>query len=131
MLNSELDRAKRKAEIFQEFQDDVAKWAIETFGMYRTAKEPAHHLKKEVDELINALSTYYQGNYSQELFTANIQNVKEELADCFILIGNIAERLGLNMHQLLEASVMKMVKNKKRTWGNPDANGVVEHNREL
>jgi len=49
---------------FQKLQDDIKKWSDDTFGKYRTGKPIAYHLKKEIDELIDALNVYHEGTYT-------------------------------------------------------------------
>ncbi len=102
----------------QAFMDDVHQWADVTFGKDRTAIAPLHHLKKEVDEAIEAMN-------SQVLF-----DIREELADCFILILNATSKYGLEFNTLFSDAKEKMVKNKTRKWGKPDENGVCLHIKE-
>jgi len=66
------------------------------------------HLKKEVDELAES-------------------NHPEEAADCLILLLHHAHRCG---YDLMTWAFWKFEINKKRTWGQSDENGVIEHIRE-
>lgn len=93
------------------FQNEVGEWALKTFPA-STLKSKALHLKKEANELVRATSS------------SNIENLKEECADCLILLSNIAYFAGFD---LLEQGKLKMVINKKRKWKEPDKNGIVEH----
>lgn len=102
----------------QNLMDDIHKWADETFGTERTALAPLHHLQKEVQETIEAITE------------CEAEKAIEELADCFILILNSSSKYGLSFQQLMDASKEKLIKNKARKWGKPDENGVVEHIRE-
>lgn len=119
----------------QKLQDDIMKWSDDTFGKYRTASPMAHHLKKEIDELIDALKQLDDEAYThsditaigvQELMRKN-KRVLFELADCLTLIVDCAAHSQINMNTLISASEEKLKINKDRIWGNPDENGVVEH----
>lgn len=64
------------------------------------------HLRKEIDELAEDTSD------------------GEEMADCFILLLNLAEMAGVD---LMAEARRKMEINRKRKWGAPDADGVCHH----
>ena len=64
------------------------------------------HLRKEIDELAEDTSD------------------GEEMADCFILLLNLAEMAGVD---LMTEARRKMEINRKRKWGAPDADGVCHH----
>ena len=53
--------------------------------------------------------------------------IKFELADCLTLLLDVAAHEFIDVDELLAASEEKMEINKKRKWGEPDENGVVEH----
>ena len=80
-----------------------------TFGVNRSANGPLHHLKKEVEEVIKNPNDF------------------EEYADCLLLLIDAFRMSGGNSKELLDAAFDKLDKNKKRDWGLPDENGVVEH----
>jgi hypothetical protein len=87
---------------------EVHEWAAHTFpGTDERSK--SKHLLREAKELADAPTD------------------PEEMADVFILLANLAGFVGVN---LAEAVAAKHAKNKARTWGKPDADGVVEHVRE-
>lgn len=118
----------------QKLQNDIKKWSDETFGMYRTGLPIAHHLKKETDEVIDAISTLHQGIYTNGTREDGIKKLSDahkrvlfELTDCLTLVMDIAAHEGITMEQLIDASFTKLEINKKRKWGEPDENGVVEH----
>lgn len=91
-----------------DLQRDVGEWAEETFAMQTSASIVAH-LAREVAELAaNPLSA-------------------EEAADCCLLLMDLAHRCGYSLH---EAAQAKLAECKRRQWGKPDAEGVVEHLRE-
>lgn len=88
-------------------------WAHKVFPDHATDPlAPLHHLKNEVEELIEAI----EGGNEEEFL--------EEYADCIILLTGSFRRLGYRARDLLEASYAKMDKNEKREWGKPDENGV-------
>lgn len=121
-------------EKIQKLQDEIKAWSDETFGKYRTSLSIAHHLKKEVAELIEALEKYYRGTYSNtdggmEELEKKIYNVKMEFADCFILLLDAASHFPITTDMLFEASEEKLEIVKAREWAKPDENGVIEHIR--
>ena len=88
-----------------EFQSEVSKWAFQTFP-HQTPHSKMTHLRKEIDELAEDTSD------------------GEEMADCFILLLNLAEMAGVD---LMTEARRKMEINRKRKWGAPDADGVCHH----
>jgi hypothetical protein len=96
---------------FTDFQKEHGVWSDQTFGV-RNANAPLHHLKKEVDEVIE-----------------NPTDIKE-YADCFLLLMDCARLSGFNMDDIYFAAKQKFEENKQRKWGKPDVNGVVEHIRD-
>lgn len=51
----------------------------------------------------------------------------EEWADAFLLLSDGLWRAGHSFEDLLKASKEKLEKNKRRKWGKPNNEGVVEH----
>lgn len=88
-----------------EFQREISEWAATTFP-HQTPASKVAHLTDEVKEL------------------ADNPGDGEEMADCFILLLNLADMGGFD---LLEEARKKMAKNKLRIWGAPDARGVCRH----
>lgn len=103
----------------QKLMDDISEWSDNTFGDYERTIPILHHLKKEVPELIEAIEK--EGTISSALF---------EFADCFMLLLDAAHHHGYTADDILFATMEKLKINKKRKWGKPDENGVVEHIRE-
>jgi NTP pyrophosphatase (non-canonical NTP hydrolase) len=83
----------------------------------RDPKAPLHHLKEEVEEIIEAIETKSR------------EETLEEYADALILLTGSAIRLGFSSRDLINASFDKMKKNEKRDWGEPDENGVYNHKK--
>lgn len=94
-------------------QQTWGRWSDATFGGHRDPRGCLCHLAKEVDELREA--------------PADIM----EYADCLTLLLDAARRAGIDGDDILRASYRKLEINKRRQWGAPDANGVVEHVREV
>lgn len=96
---------------FEHFQAEVGVWAKFTFpGSTDMAK--LVHLRKEVQELYNATT---------------LDGMKEEAADCLLILLHFCDAHGFS---LFEAAKAKHEINRKRKWGQPDKDGVVEHIRE-
>lgn len=88
---------------------DIWGWARETFPQ-STAESWSRHLLKEAHEL-----------------AAEPTN-GEEMADVFHLLVSAARVAGVD---LASEVARKLTINRNRTWGKPDAHGVVEHIREV
>ena len=97
-------------------QERIAAWARTVFPHddpdAATGGVLAHFLE-EVGEMVVA---YNEGG-----------DVREEAADIMHLLFQLAEFGGFD---LLAETERKLAINRKRTWGAPDANGVVHHIRE-
>lgn len=117
-------------EKIKELQGDIKKWSDDTFGKYRTAKPITYHLKKEVDELIEKLELWYQGQYgTMEEYEAALYEIKMEYADCLMLLLDSISHSPLTLEIVVKATEEKLEINKKRKWGEQDENGVIEHIR--
>ncbi len=114
----------------QKLMDLISEWSDMQFSngvfTHERALPIIHHLKKEVGELIDELKKV--GNAEPTYLEK--EKVKEEYADCFMLLLDSASHFGLSAEDLYNACVWKLKINKHRKWGAPDANGVVEHIRE-
>ena len=85
-------------------------WSTATFGEDHQRFSPiVHHLKKEVQELLDT------------------DGDEMEFADCMMLLLDAAKVKGICGSKVLALTEQKLEINKKRTWGKPDENGVVEH----
>lgn len=108
------------------FQDEVGEWGDKTFNSKRGFDKDSctcgmyNHLKKEVIELEKACRCATDPNIP----TDQREAISEETADCFLLLLHLAH---LHKFDLLEEARKKMEINRKRTWGEPDEYGVIEH----
>ncbi len=107
-LSARLEKAEN-------FQLEIADWQDETFPK-ANALSKMSHLAKEIIELNKALLSF---DHEEA-----VEDVSNELADCQYLLFGIASKCGINLY---EATRKKFEINKKRKWGKPDSNGVVEH----
>lgn len=85
----------------RQLQDEIGAWADATFGAEpRSAKRTAGKWAEESMELLSAL----QGNGPRE-------RIHDELADCAILLFNMASREGVDLEQLVRAK-FEVVRNR-------------------
>lgn len=98
---------------WDDFQEENGKWADETFGPNVSQDAIIAHLKKEVEELAQYPDSAY------------------EYADCMILLLDAAKRVGISASFLLECCKDKLEINRKRKWGPPDKDGVIEHIKDI
>jgi NTP pyrophosphatase (non-canonical NTP hydrolase) len=92
---------------FPALQRAIDEWQRATFPPSTAASKLAH-LRKELVELEAAPTD------------------AGEIADCIMLLVGVASLAGVDVQQALED---KLAVNKQRRWGEPDADGVVEHVR--
>jgi NTP pyrophosphatase (non-canonical NTP hydrolase) len=114
--------------------NEISEWSDNTFGELQRNPAIVHHLKKEVDELIQALDYTHLLGIDESVgageFGRQLSKTKMEYADCFMLLLDSAHHFGLNAENILELTREKLGINKARKWGKPDVNGIVEHIRE-
>lgn len=106
---------KRNMEAIQALMSLINEWERATFPG-QTALGKAEHLKKEVEELCVEL---------EKDLTSD--DCKTEVADCFILLLNIAARTGMDAAELLSVIDRKMIINKNRKWGKINSMGFATH----
>jgi len=114
----------------QNLMNDISEWSDKTFGDGQRNPAIVYHLKKEVDELIEGFKTLYNllDNPSMnEYSNVQIGRIKMEYADCLMLLLDSVHHFDITSIELLELVRIKLEINKKRKWGIPDENGVVEH----
>lgn len=102
----------------QNLMDEVVEWADKTFPSV-SVESCVAHLVRESKEARDAI-------YSR-LDHPDDDHVKEEIADCFILIIQTAARFGMSFDNLMHVSRQKFEINKKRVWGDPDSEGIQSH----
>lgn len=86
---------------------EVVAWQRQTFT-YATPASITEHLRREAIEL------------------ADDPTNLSELADVMLLVAGLASNLGADLTTIVAE---KLAINRRRTWGQPDAAGVVEHVR--
>jgi len=120
-----------EAKSLQELMNDISEWSNLTFGDGQRNPAIVYHLKKEVDELIDALNKCNALGVDNSVgvgeFKRQLSETEMEFADCFMLLLDSAHHFSLSAEQLMDLTRRKLVINKNRKWGNPDKNGVVEH----
>lgn len=92
----------------------IIEWQKETFKTANSVSK-LWHLLQEVRELRQAFNEFDE------------RAIRMEFADCFILLMGAAASAGLSHADILNCIEEKMIINKSRNWGTPDANGVVNH----
>ena len=104
------------ADKFTDLIQDQANWSQATFGSdaERGPMGALKHLEKEARECQAAVGT---------------PELREELADCLLLLLDASRRSGIKPMQLVEAAMKKMEVNKKRNWPKPVSDEPVEHVR--
>ena len=107
IVELEMERDELATDSLPLFQSSVGQWGDDTFPG-GTPETIVAHLNKEVLELTES-------------------GEPEEAADCLLLLLHHAHRSG---YDLLGVAQAKMEVNRTRTWGTPDADGVVEHVKE-
>lgn len=110
----------------QKLMDSQKVWSDNTFNngefSHGRSLPISHHLQKESKELTEAIE-----NYLDSPSDSTSKCVQEELADCFLLLLDCTAHIGFSVQSLMLLASEKHEINKKRQWGKPDANGVVEH----
>jgi len=118
----------------QNLMNNISEWSDSTFGDSQRNPAIVYHLKKEVNELIDALNELNTLGCDVSIgigeFGRQVDKTKMEFADCFMLLLDSAHHFGITADELLTLTHQKLLINKNRKWGKPDQNGVVEHIRE-
>ncbi len=119
-LISQIDFADKFCDLIREH----AEWSQATFGAddVRGPIGPLKHLEKEAREAqVAAVIADPIDRYTK---------LREELADCFLLILDAARRFKVKPTQLVEAAQAKLTVNKMREWpSQPVADEAIEHIR--
>lgn len=103
--------------MLQQQFEEITAWQKETFPQ-ATADSKIAHLQEEVDEL--AVDVHIQA-----------PDRRLEYADCFLLLYGSAAADGMSYDDIIAAIQEKFEINKKRTWGKPNENGVVNHLKDV
>lgn len=125
-LSAALDavRLVRKKKImsksFQQLIEEITGWQDSVFTR-ATPLSAVTHLQREAIELTFAIQTKHLKRENGD------SDIQAELADCFLLIIGVAHLSGIDLEQAVEE---KMAINRRRVWGEPDSDGVVEHVRD-
>ena len=98
-------------------QHEIGTWGDDTFPLSTPCSVMAH-LADEVRELAVEVDAF-----SAHPDEATRAALAEEASDCFLLLSHIAHKCGFD----LAATDAKFAQNQQRTWGEPDARGVVRH----
>lgn len=105
--------------------DEIIEWQVKTFPT-SDAVSKLHHLSREVPELIEAILEEDSDGPTDE----QVKNTEMEYADNFLLLFGSAAIYGLDAKGIERVVREKLEINKKRKWGQPDAQGVVSHVKE-
>jgi NTP pyrophosphatase (non-canonical NTP hydrolase) len=112
----------------QKLQNSILEWSCKTFanGKFDRSRDLplAYHLVKEAEEVKNAIQA------KRKAIEPTNDYVIEELADTLILLLDIASHNDCKIEQLIEQAERKLAVNITRRWGQPDANGVIEHRKD-
>ena len=115
----------------QKLMNYISEWSDKTFGNGQRNPAIVYHLKKEVNELIDAIEktnalggdpSIGVGEFGRQRTVTRV-----EYADCLMLLLDSAHHFGISAKELLSVTRGKLEINKVRKWGKPDKNGVVEH----
>lgn len=100
--------------------NEITAWQKQTFPGATSVSKLIHLAGEDATGEIDELK--------QEIkFGVSYYKMKMEFADCFFLLFGAAAAEGMTYTQIVQAIQEKFEVNKKRNWGKPDANGVVNH----
>lgn len=109
-----------------ETQKTITEWSRQQFG-YQNTLALALRMNVEVAELLNVLGVLqqdtYNGFHSFEHFRCLGEHAADEVADVAVMLLQVAETLGVDMMERVNA---KMEKNRKRSWERT-ADGSFQH----
>lgn len=106
---------------FEILLTDVMNWQTETFEE-ATPLSKIRHLQKETEELADDL-------IKSSIHSPKNVMLRQEYADNFLLLFGSAMSAGFTFEDIMNAMREKLEICKKREWGKPDKDGVVEHIR--
>lgn len=105
----------------QQLMNNITEFSDKTFGGHERKLAMLHHLKKEVDELIDSIEIF-ENKVCDLPSTKAISNICGEFSDCLILLLDCASHFGLTANRYIELAEEKMEINKTRKWGKPNEN---------
>lgn len=106
--------------------DEITQWQKATFPKATPISKLIHLAGEEPEGEIKELM-FAINDESHVIDNAKRRAVLMEFADCFFLLFGAAAAYGLNYDGIVSAIQAKYEINKKRSWGKPDVNGVVNH----
>jgi uncharacterized protein YabN with tetrapyrrole methylase and pyrophosphatase domain len=103
----------------QDLQNNIHKWSKKVFGTDLKRKEGlANHLKEEAAEVKAAV------------WANNRHDLKYQLADCLIIMLDLARLYDITADEIIIATKDKMITNYSRKWEGPDQHGMYHHKKE-
>lgn len=102
----------------QNLMIEISTWSSQQFPTLEGTRgiiAKLSHLKEEVTELQVAVDN------------GNKKEINDEIADCFMLLFDVAHNLKITENDIIKFSRVKLGINKDRKWSNPDNNGVIHH----
>jgi NTP pyrophosphatase (non-canonical NTP hydrolase) len=92
----------------------IIKWQQSRLGDVKMVGQ----LNKLIEEVNELVFDYNEGAFN---------DMRVELADCFIVLFGIANKMGMDYADIHKEIADKMIVNFARTWFNPDENGIIKH----
>jgi len=111
----------------QQLADSISLWSDATFGYAQRTIPIINHLKNEIEELVIEVK---KEEAEASMVDREIGRAVWEFADCMMLLLDAITHHGITMGTMMQAVSLKLEANKRRKWGKPDENGVIEHLRE-
>lgn len=108
-------------------QQEVTEWADNTFSN-SSLKSRLVHLMRELNEA-------YEATFGLSTMAGDVDKIRMEIADAGLITLHAASGIGIEIDEsnlneyFVNAMYAKLHENRKRVWGDPDAEGVVEHLR--
>lgn len=102
----------------QNLMTEISTWSSQQFPTLvgtRGIIAKLAHLKEEATELQQAVDN------------DDKKGIVDEIADCFMLLLDVANDLKISENDIIRFSHAKLVVNKDRKWGKPDNNGLIHH----
>lgn len=102
----------------QNLMIEISTWSSQQFPTLEGTRgiiAKLSHLKEEVTELQVAVDN------------GNKKEINDEIADCFMLLFDVAHNLKITENDIIKFSRVKLGINKDRKWSNPDNNGIIHH----